>query len=215
LATNWRTPHETDPDLFFAMVIARRCLNQTETMAELGYPVPWDPVHYLSVVNSRRDRKLPIVSTVYKTVIGGVPGPGPENQVDHLLDPLWASHLQYRPLTGESLASYHGRLGSVKHMGDFYTAQVIADLKYTPCLRDASDWWTFAIPGPGSVRGMNRIMGRPALTGVSFYEEKKSMGSTVSLSKQARTSWLEEVNFLREDMGLAKVLCAQDMQNCL
>jgi hypothetical protein len=39
--------------------------------------------------------------------------------------------------------------------------QIVADLKYVAPLRHAADWHTFAAPGPGSRRGLNRVLGRP------------------------------------------------------
>jgi hypothetical protein len=47
-------------------------------------------------------------------------------------------------------------------LGSFMRAQIIADLKYLPFLSKASDWWTWAAPGPGSQRGLNRVLSRPA-----------------------------------------------------
>jgi hypothetical protein len=37
--------------------------------------------------------------------------------------------------------------------------QIIADLKHTPLLQNAKDWKTWAVPGPGSKRGLNRVLG--------------------------------------------------------
>ena len=37
IADNWRTPHVDDPDVWFAMVIAR-FVNWPDTLAALGYP---------------------------------------------------------------------------------------------------------------------------------------------------------------------------------
>jgi hypothetical protein len=34
-------------------------------------------------------------------------------------------------------------------------------MKYVVPLNQARDWMTFAAPGPGSKRGLNRILGRP------------------------------------------------------
>src|SRR5215467_3109114 len=37
---NWRIPHKDDPDLWFAMLVAR-LLNLPESLAVMGYPVPF------------------------------------------------------------------------------------------------------------------------------------------------------------------------------
>lgn len=44
-------------------------------------------------------------------------------------------------------------------LGSFMAAQLVADLKYVPFMKDVPDWWTWAAPGPGSMRGMNVILG--------------------------------------------------------
>jgi hypothetical protein len=43
------------------------------------------------------------------------------------------------------------------------TGQVVADLKYAEgcVLRKASDWDTWALSGPGSRRGLNRLLSKP------------------------------------------------------
>jgi hypothetical protein len=42
-------------------------------------------------------------------------------------------------------------------LGSFLAGQVIADMKNTKghVLEHASDWWTFSVPGPGSLRGLS------------------------------------------------------------
>lgn len=45
-------------------------------------------------------------------------------------------------------------------MGDFMAYEVISDLRYTKLLESASDINTWANPGPGAMRGLNRIHGR-------------------------------------------------------
>jgi hypothetical protein len=46
-------------------------------------------------------------------------------------------------------------------LGSFMTAQLVADLKYLPFMKDAVGWWLWAAPGPGSQRGLNAVLGRP------------------------------------------------------
>ena len=45
--------------------------------------------------------------------------------------------------------------------GDFMAGQIVADLGYTSLLRNATDTYTWAPQGPGSVRGLNRLLGLP------------------------------------------------------
>lgn len=49
----------------------------------------------------------------------------------------------------------------VSNFGSFTSGQIVADLGYTALLRDAPDTFTWAPQGPGSVRGLNRVLGRP------------------------------------------------------
>jgi len=88
-------------------------------------------------------------------------------------------------------------------MGGFDAAQVVGDLKHVGVLRQTSDWWKFAASGPGSLRGLNRVLGRT--TDAPWKE----------------TEWLEELCLVREtiapalaEAGLPKIH-AQDVQNCL
>lgn len=54
---NWRNPHAEDPDLWFALLVARRALNNPDSMAELGYPVPWDRKRFLDMCKRREAAK--------------------------------------------------------------------------------------------------------------------------------------------------------------
>jgi len=60
-------------------------------------------------------------------------------------------------------------------MGSFTAAQVIADLKYTPGFIDAEDWYTFVEPGPGSLRGLNIVMGRQLIESVPRQQFKSEL----------------------------------------
>src|SRR5262245_66683119 len=45
-------------------------------------------------------------------------------------------------------------------LGSFMKGQIIADLKYLPFMREVDDWWTWATPGPGSMKGLNIVLER-------------------------------------------------------
>jgi hypothetical protein len=88
-------------------------------------------------------------------------------------------------------------------LGTFMTAQIVADLKYLPTFRKASDWWTFAAPGPGSKKGLNFVIGA-------------DMDShwTLNAWRETLNELNERVTPMLEDAGIDK-LHNQDLQNCL
>lgn len=61
----------------------------------------------------------------------------------------------------QSLSKAHLQLMTVNGLGSFLAAQVVADLKNTKNsgLENASDWWTWCAPGPGSLRGIRAVEG--------------------------------------------------------
>lgn len=46
-------------------------------------------------------------------------------------------------------------------LGEFMAYEIVSDLRHTHLLRGASDIMTWANPGPGATRGLNRVQGRP------------------------------------------------------
>jgi hypothetical protein len=80
---------------------------------------------------------------------------------------------------------------------------IVADLKHVAPLQDAVDWWTFARPGPGSERGLNRIRGRDVAKSWSPMQWYREL-----LALQAET---------KDRFAAAGLppLDAQNLQNCL
>jgi alpha-glutamyl/putrescinyl thymine pyrophosphorylase clade 1 len=105
------------------------------------------------------------------------------------------------PRTGDTLHRAYAKLSALDGMGPFMAGQVIADLKETPVLKRAKDWSDWCAPGPGSMRGLNRIRGNPL--------DKKWKDA----------AFINALVELRRDMArlapIAADLCLQDLQNCL
>jgi DNA polymerase-1 len=197
IAEYWRTPHADDPDLFLAMTIAR-LVNKSETLDALGYPLPWDPERFLSGM-AKCDTPYGAAYTI--TAKKGYPSK-PTFQAEEIFGPLWEARAFVRPRPGDTLARFSARLSDFKYLGTFYRGQIIADLKYVEPLRSASDWATFAEPGPGSKPGLNLVLGRPANAPWTDNE------------------WRGELRWLRDEiapdlerLGLGD-LHMQDLQNC-
>lgn len=200
IATNWRS--DTDPDVWFAMCVAR-LVNWPDTMQELGYPVPWNPARFVKVLGGRKARGEKVFSGAYIVSTNGHSMDKAAYLAEFVLTPLWKARKNLRPVPTETLAVWHAKLSEFNGMGSFMAAQVVADVKYAANMRSSPDWQSFASSGPGSRRGLNRVVGLPVD------------------NPWKETNWSTELQNLHafvlmktERSGLPP-LHAQDVQNCL
>lgn len=202
IRNNWSTQYAGHEHLWFAMCIAR-LLNNPHSLAEVR-PLPWQAKKFRDVLEARAAAGDKVFSPAYIVSTNGHSMPKVQYLAELVLDPMWARRDLFAPKTGDTLESYHTRLMQAQGMGSFMAAQVVADLKNSPFdkLTKANDWWSWAAPGPGSVRGLNRIIGNGAVSKA----HRDFLGSLGVL----RTA----VNKRFRNMGW-KELCAQDIQNCL
>jgi hypothetical protein len=206
ITTNWREPHADDPDLWFAMTVAR-LVNRSETLAALRYPVPWNRKHFLDVMAARGNEAYGRAYTIHADNKTG--RRTPIYQVEALFDPLWVHHAEVRPRRGDTLAGFDDIFRQlqdqriIEGLGPFYIGQIIADLKYVEPLKSATDWWTYCVPGPGSERGLNRMLGRPVKASWDETEWRRGLRALhVDIARDL------------ERIGIGR-LHAQDLQNCL
>ena len=201
IAANWRDANKEDPHLWFAMCVARMALNSIDSMADLGYPVPWQPKQFLAMVKRRIEKKLKVYGPAYMIATPNWTGPKHLFLIERLLTPLWEQRNELAPRKDDTLASFHARLNAVLNVGSFTAAQVVADMKYVPPLLSASDWATWAAPGPGSMRGLNRV----CLRHIDTAWKAADWLATLQRLQKAANSLL----------GSAGGYHAQDLQNCL
>lgn len=153
---NWRKPHRENPDLWFAMMAAR-LFNLPSTLEYIGFPV------ILDISLKARLHELEAKGKVFNSAYIVSTNGRAMNKIDYLwqdvICPAWERRAEIRPKAGDTLASFAKRVQSLNGMAGFMTGQVVCDTKYVEPLRGASDWWTWAVSGPGSRRGLNRVMG--------------------------------------------------------
>lgn len=192
IARNWRVPHDGERTLPAAMLLAR-IINVPETLAHIGYPSKWNPFLFEEMIAERMRAGKKTWTSAY--MVTGTESKGMTKAQYTALLMSRASHLE---LPTSSLHHASSALQGIKGISTFLAGQVIADLKYTSQWRNCPDWWDFAVPGPGSIRGLHRVHQRAYNTGMGeqqFAEELLALRGAVE--------------------GRIPVLHAQDVQNCL
>lgn len=154
--------NSTNPMLWFNLALSR-FINWYPTMEELDMPFrgDWNPQRFLNILDDRQNRGEQIYSGAY--MIRGAPGKAGDAKhyylVEDVFTPLWEARNK-APYGGDLMdwAMFFNNIPVIR--GNFMTNQVITDMRYSSILQDADDWRTFLLPGPGTRRGMNRLMGR-------------------------------------------------------
>lgn len=205
--TKWVFEHYMDyyrssPYVWFALVVARLFNNEATLEAIRPHVLPFSPANMKKVLRARAKAGDKNFNAAYIVSTNGLAMDKVDYVVDNLLKPLWRIK---GPVTEQlnncaTLAEAHRVLTVQRGLGSFMAAQVLADWKYLEGKTRWSDFNEFAASGPGSRRGLNRVMGR-----------------------DLKAPWREEefrtqLSALREKVNLRlcmEPLTAQDLQNCL
>jgi len=201
ISRNWRGPFAKEQDLWFAMVIAR-LINWPDTLKAMGFPRGLDFDQFVGTVHRIQNRGDKAYSSAYIVSTNGNSQDKAEYLFEKVLTPLWAKRDGIRPVKGDALMNFYGRLCTNIGLGTFMAAQVVADMKYVAPLTGASDWLSFAAPGPGSKRGLNRVCDKP----IDAPWGSKWHGTLLELKSQIDPLIVEHE---------MPTLHAQDLQNCL
>jgi hypothetical protein len=203
LRSNWSATLGKHPDAWFAMVIAR-LVNHPGSLAHLN-PKGWNPEQFKDTMQRMAHDGRKVFGSAYIVSTNGHALAKPVYLAHHVLDPLWENRALYRPRPDDTLASFHTRLTQANGLGSFMAAQVVADVKNSPLqsLSAATDWFTWAAPGPGSARGLARVANG---------DKDKKVPSKLFLPMLSELR--KTVNQWTTPKGW-KVFCAQDIQNCL
>jgi hypothetical protein len=202
IAKHWRTPHQHDPHLWFAMVVARY-VNKPDTLQHLSLPGRWNKRQFLKVMQAQKSAGHTAFGGAYIVTSLGRTGNKAIAIADFIFDPLWEQRAYYAPRNTDTLESFHARLMEAKGMGSFMSAQIVADMKYVEPLKNAKDWWTFAASGPGSRRGLNYVIGSDPS---QHWKEDEWRLSLIEVSSIVKP--------ILKNAGVPR-LHNQDLQNCL
>lgn len=182
LRENWREPYADHPDLFFNICLYRQ-FNWIPTAEFIGYQVDdsrsrlindpiryggkvrvWNPTVLEKDLRAWRDSVKPRrkIYTGAHLLTGTNGGPDKIWQtVWPVLNNVFVNLPKFHPQPGDTLESAFKRIRLATGFGPFIAYEVITDTRHTPLLRNAKDIMTWANPGPGAMRGINRILGLP------------------------------------------------------
>lgn len=215
ISENWRTPGRHLKHLWFFMVLAR-LINNIESLEELPLPSDkWDVNTFLKKMKAREQKGLRVFNPAYIVSTCGKTMNKIDYVAQYILIPAWKGRNEVYPFLGQTLEEYASILQEkVYGVSTFMAGQIIADLKYENPLVAARDWETFAVSGPGSRRGLNRICDRPVdapwkekdwhktLTILRAEIVDKALPAVQLAAKMPKGAWIHDLH-------------AQDLQNCL
>ncbi len=162
-------PYEKNDNLWFMLATAR-LINWPETLQEMMDNRAWPTDLYNAnvlyrVLCARADRKEKIVTGAY--VVNSVFPKGAvvkdNRKVNYIpyfgLQGLWAKRKILQDAAHTSMDAFVGEMTKCHGWGAFMAYQVAVDLSYSKkWLGSAPDVHTYTSPGPGTTRGMARLM---------------------------------------------------------
>ena len=200
--------HPDHPNLWFAACLARR-INYPPTLMELGFPHEWRPEEVASTLRARMARGEKTYNpNAYRMVGGGhVNGDMTGYIVNHLLQPVWDAR-ERRPAMFNSLKEAVEHQSTFPGWGSMVSYQVALDLVGTYLLPFPSDQESWCNVGPGGIRGLNRIFGRPLEAGLTYRGDRAISGYLEEIR------WLQDIQRAYWPPEFPRLL-ACDVENCL
>lgn len=169
---NIRKPFADHPMLWLMLCIARQ-INWPETLDVLiksygAWPDQegFEPKELAAQLNCRKARGEKVYTGAY--MISAPASKGADKQLyiaDAVIGDLWrrretfAKH--FASEVSPSLRRTHELIMRSNGWGQFMAYQAVVDMRFTGLLRHAGDALSWAAAGPGTLRGLNRVHGRP------------------------------------------------------
>jgi hypothetical protein len=167
--TRWFKSHirenlRNDEDVLMATIIFRwfNLIETGRTLIENNLLQKWD--RRKAITQITKQPKWITGSYIIKTPNGMDKVTGVAECVSHIWKAKESilSRLHERLAKGESsLEATWLILRDYPYMGPFMAYEVVTDLRHTYLLENATDILTWANAGPGAMRGLNRLTGRP------------------------------------------------------
>jgi hypothetical protein len=157
---NWHRQH---PEVGFqervTAAVAGRLLNWPDTLATIPYPAPYREKKMTAALAARDLTGQKVFTGAY-IVNGALGGPKILQVSQKILPHIWAKRREF-PTNPTSMKDIWSLLYGMPGIGSFMAGQAVADLRHIHHELQWGDVHTWAPEGPGSIRGINRLLGRP------------------------------------------------------
>jgi alpha-glutamyl/putrescinyl thymine pyrophosphorylase clade 1 len=208
-----RESYADHPYLWMMLGIGR-WINWPPTLQELidrgAWPLDdsFDPRSITTVLNDREARGEKVFTGAYTINAPQKKGARKNAHVAEVVlgDGLWRRREDFAHWFGRSTCTLQGtyeRLKRAKFWGHFVSYQVTVDLRFTPLLSGAEDVSTWAAAGPGTIRGLNRMHGRPVKYKLS---QDQALSELRALYKVAQAETGIRIDF----SDIANICCETD-----
>ena len=168
IAQNWRNRKAPPEVLIFNMAVAR-FFNWPPTLKTIGWSRDWT-IHRNGgvasglIVDQQMGHK--IFNNAYLIAGTDLKGKNKIEGVCDRLDYFWEHRKEFiRRISRWTLENVWLHLQRMPGIGPFVAYEIVTDLRHTSLLQDAPDIMTWANPGPGAIRGLQRIHGTDAIRG--------------------------------------------------
>lgn len=203
LMTNWYEPHDGHPNILAAVALAR-FVNLPAALEPITAYVFSGVIFWEAIKSELRDRReldQPVFNGAYM-VRGNDGDDKVASVVDYYVRPMWENHRRSSLIVPTSMRQTHRLLKTQHGFGSFMAGQVVADLRWA----EPGEWldrYEWAPPGPGSQRGLSRLLGNP--TNHQYHDESFN-AYLVAIIDQLGSLLPQEITGRLE---------AHDWQNCL
>ena len=211
----WYDPNRDQPKELIALNCAiARYFGSIEFCEAIGFQKQWNPDFLIQMASQRLMRGQKVFTGAYIITNGGSTDPKQIVVVSQFLTPF--------RMNAEKiirLAENHNSwkvvcefLQTLPGIGAFMAKEIALDMMLTPVLENATDKLTWSPAGPGAIRGLNRLHGRPVKASMSQAAALAEM-KTVLGKLQADNAFADYMPRIGVDYGVTDLqfsLCELD-----
>lgn len=162
LYESWYKPFFNQPSMLMNVILAR-LINKPETLQYVGFQKQWSSYYALTKLKNYRDTGATVFNGAYIVSTNGLSG----DKLDVLFTNLIGPIVKNPPkLDTSSMEKSVSKMTEYWGLSGFLAGQVVADLRWA-MKGTWADRNTWASVGPGSRRGMNRLLGRDVDAGMN------------------------------------------------